>query len=201
MHISETAVYYGSPGLSEESYELSGYAGLPFVLSSYRLRFSIVIRKLLMLGQMPETTKGLFLKYFSELILFLVVKRYLTQSFMKHGKLVFCNDDPTLDVNRYLGQLVLLIWELCDVYNLMKIPHNPFWPTDITPWTLADFNVPNKVSLFSGTCLLTFPYFRSNYFYRLSNLFWLTIHVIPITTLIFLLLILVLMMVNATNLV
>lgn len=93
------------------------------------------------------------------LILLLAVRRYLTQSFTKHGKLMFCNDDPTLDVNRFIGQLLLLIWELCDVYNLMKIPHNPFWPTDITPWTLADFNVPNKVSLFSGTRPSTFPYF------------------------------------------
>ena len=132
------------------------------MLSSYRLRFSIVIRKIMMLGQMNETPKGML---FSKNLLFTlsvsVVKRYLTQSFTKHGKLVFCNTDPELDVNRYMGQLILLIWELCDVYNLMKIPHNPFWPTDFTPWTLADFNVPNKVSLFSGTYLSIFPYFRS----------------------------------------
>ena len=52
------AIYYGSPGLSSSSHLLSGYPGLPFVLSSYRLRFSIAIRKILMLGQMPEVSKG-----------------------------------------------------------------------------------------------------------------------------------------------
>ena len=58
MHISETNVFYGSPGLSTESYVLSGYKGLPFVLSNFRLRLSIVIRKIMMLGQLPETSKG-----------------------------------------------------------------------------------------------------------------------------------------------
>ena len=124
----------------------------------------------MMLGQIPDTPKGLhvFIDYIINY--FLVVKRYLTQSFSKHGKLVFCNDDPDLDVNRYIGQLLFLIWELCHVYNLMKIPHNPFWPTDITLWTLADFNVPNKVSLFSGTHLSIFPYFCSVLLYLFSQL-------------------------------
>ena len=63
MFVSENHVYYGSPGVSTSSYLLSGYAGLPFVLTNYRLRFSIVIRKLLMLGQMPETTKGTYILY------------------------------------------------------------------------------------------------------------------------------------------
>ena len=58
LHISETNVFYGSPGLSTESYVLSGYKGLPFVLTNFRLRFSIVIRKIMMLGQLPETSKG-----------------------------------------------------------------------------------------------------------------------------------------------
>ena len=89
------------------------------------------------------------------------MKRYLTTSFTKHGKLVFYNDEPALDINRCIGQIILLVWELCDVYNLMRIPKNPFWPTDFTPWTLADFNIPNKVSLFSGTSFSAFPYFRS----------------------------------------
>ena len=106
--------------------------------------------------------KVTILLFYVYLFLILVVKRYLTTSFSKHGKLVFCNNDPTLDVNRYLGQLILVIWELCDVYNLMKIPKNPFWPTDFATWTLADFNVPNKVSLLSGTNFSVFPYFRSN---------------------------------------
>ena len=52
------AVYYGSPGLSTSSYLLSGYPGLPFVLSCFRLRFSIAIRKILMLGQMSDVPKG-----------------------------------------------------------------------------------------------------------------------------------------------
>ena len=82
------------------------------------------------------------------LLIFLDVKRYLNQTFVKTGKLVFFNNDPALDVNRYLGHLLLLIWELCDVLTLMKIPHNPFWPTDVQPWTFSDFNVTNKVSLF-----------------------------------------------------
>ena len=76
------------------------------------------------------------------------VKRYLTQSFTKHGKFLFHGTDATLDVNRYLGQLMLLVWELCDVYNLMKIPQDPFRPTHFVPWTLSDFNIPSKVSLF-----------------------------------------------------
>ena len=63
MFISENHVYYGSPGVSDSSYLLTGYAGLPFVLTNYRLRFSIVIRKLLMLGQLPETTKGIYFCY------------------------------------------------------------------------------------------------------------------------------------------
>ena len=56
--MSTDAIYYGSPGLSSSSHLLSGYPGLPFVLSSYRLRFSIAIRKILMLGQMSEVSKG-----------------------------------------------------------------------------------------------------------------------------------------------
>ena len=66
---------------------------------------------------------------------------------------MFCNDDPALDVNRYIGQMLFLIWELCDLLTMMNIPHNPFWPTDIQPWTFQDFNVTNKVSLFQ---VLTF---------------------------------------------
>ena len=76
------------------------------------------------------------------------MKRYLNQSFAKTGKLVFFNNDPALDVNRYIAHMLFLIWELCDVLTLMKVPHNPFWPTDIQPWTFLDFNVTNKVSLF-----------------------------------------------------
>ena len=60
LYLSKTSVYYGSPGLSTDSYELSGYAGLPFVLTCYRLRFSTVIRKILMLGQMADTPKGFY---------------------------------------------------------------------------------------------------------------------------------------------
>ena len=61
--MSTDAVYYGSPDLSSSSYLLSGYSGLPFVLSSYRLRFSIAIRKILMLGQMSDVPKGLRFTY------------------------------------------------------------------------------------------------------------------------------------------
>ena len=159
MHISETNVFYGSPGLSTESYVLSGYKGLPFVLSNFRLRFSI--RKIMMLGQLPETSKGTDFIFLFMLISLLDVKRFLTQTFAKTGKLVFCNADPTLDVNRYIGQLIFLLWELCDIYTLMEIPHNPFWPTDLRPWTLSDFNVTNKVSLFRVLAFQVFPYFRS----------------------------------------
>ena len=102
----------------------------------------------MMLSQMPETSKGNLYFYVSLLISALDVKRYLTQSFTKHGKFTFHGTDAGLDVNRYLGQLILLVWELCDVYNLMRIPQNPFRPTHFVPWTLADFNVPSKVSLF-----------------------------------------------------
>ena len=52
------SVYYGSPGLSTSSYSLSGFSGLPFVLSCFRLRLSIAIRKILMLGQMSDVPKG-----------------------------------------------------------------------------------------------------------------------------------------------
>ena len=71
LHISETNVFYGSPGLSSESYVLSGYKGLPFVLSNFRLRFSIVIRKIMMLGQLPETGKGTIFDYFLILTYFI----------------------------------------------------------------------------------------------------------------------------------
>ena len=58
MFVSNDGIYYGCPGLSTDSYLLSGYNGLPFVLSCFRLRFSTMIRKIMMLSQMPETSKG-----------------------------------------------------------------------------------------------------------------------------------------------
>ena len=94
--------------MSTDSYELTGYPGLPFVLTCYRLRFSTIMRKILMLGQLSETPKG-NLSFFNRLIfVFLAVKRYLTQSFTKTGKLVFCDSNPALDVNRFIGQLILI---------------------------------------------------------------------------------------------
>ena len=60
-----------------------------------------------MLGQMPETTKGIYMLFSRFSLRFLDVKRYLNQSFVKTGKLVFFNNDPALDVNRYIGQILL----------------------------------------------------------------------------------------------
>ena len=56
--MSESAIHYGNPHRSTSSYVLSGHSGLPFVLTYYRLRFSVAIRKILFLGQDDSTPKG-----------------------------------------------------------------------------------------------------------------------------------------------
>ena len=132
------------------------------------------------------------------------VKRYLTQSFTKHGKFTFLGSDANLDVNRYLGQLILLVWELCDVYNLMKIPQDPFRPTHFVSWTLADFNVPTKVSLFQ-VLVFDFPLLCSasflSFIFSLLNFWSWTMLDIHTTILLNWLLILALMMGKLVNLV
>ena len=70
MYISESAVHYGNPHRSTSSYVLSGHSGLPFVLTYYRLRFSVAIRKILFLGQDDTTPKGIFIDLYT-LVLFI----------------------------------------------------------------------------------------------------------------------------------
>ena len=69
-------------------------------------------------------------------------------AFCQHGKLTYFGKDPTLEYNRLMAQLVLLVWELCDVLTKMRIPHSTLWPLDITPWVLSDFEITQAVSPF-----------------------------------------------------
>ena len=59
--MSPTSLFYGNPHKSTSSYPLSGHAGLPFILTYYRLRFSNAIRRILFLGQNDSTPKGTFI--------------------------------------------------------------------------------------------------------------------------------------------
>ena len=68
--MSENSVFYGNPHKSTSSYSLSGHAGLPFVLTYYRLRFSNAIRRILFLGQTETTPKGIMLSKDLYFILF-----------------------------------------------------------------------------------------------------------------------------------
>ena len=70
--------------------------------------------------------------------------------------MAYFGQDPTLEYNRLMGQLVILTWELCDCLTLMRVPHSAMWPLKLTPWTLADFEITNAVRLFRYL-LFSFP--------------------------------------------
>ena len=76
------------------------------------------------------------------------MKKHLLTAFCQHGRLQYFGKDPDLEYNRLMAQLIILIWEYCDVLNIMRVPHSALWPLDIQPWLLSDFEVSSAVSPF-----------------------------------------------------
>ena len=72
----------------------------------------------------------------------------MERKFGKNGKLIMLNDVPENSFNLLLGQIVLTLWEMVDVFNMLAIPYDADFPCT-SKWCLSDF-VPKKVSP-SGT--------------------------------------------------
>ena len=49
------------------------------------------------------------------------------------------NKDPQNSFNLLIGQLLLCLWEYCDMMNRTRVPHDPDAPVVENPWFLTEF--------------------------------------------------------------
>ena len=93
------------------------------------------------------------------------VGRFISGKFGKNGQLIILGEDPESTFNICVGRIILNLWQMVDMFNLLRVPkdpmrpvRNPYHKRPISDrWCLTDF-VPEKVRS-SGTCLSAFPYY------------------------------------------
>ena len=92
-------------------------------------------------------------------------------------------EDPDSSFNLLVGQIILNLWQMVDMFNLLKVPKDPMRPVRnpyhkrplSDRWCLMDY-VPEQVRS-SGTYLSAFPYYcAGNIFFSQFCLFYNTIH-------------------------
>ena len=49
------------------------------------------------------------------------------------------NKDPQNSFNLLIGQLLLCLWEYCDMMTRTRVPHDPDAPVLENPWYLTEF--------------------------------------------------------------
>ena len=154
IYRTATGLFYGSPTDHAESYGLESYSGLPILLSFYHDRLAAIVRQIIIVSKQRVTDVdahvplGKLLSFVTIFHLLLLdcaeVQKYVDGRFGKTGRLVPINENPLSTFNLLLGKMVLILWEMVDTFNLLKLPCNNQQPLS-RKWCLLDF-APKKVS-------------------------------------------------------